>query len=337
MANPYIVGLIAGLASGLMSSLALTGSPAFKLLIYLAPLPSFIAGFGWRLNGSVAAAVSGTALILVLVGSKGALGFFLTIGLPTTILCYLAYLSRSDGPVNAVVVQPGDRNQPPHHATTEWFPVGHLMFWAAIIAGFLAIFVILSMGGTFEAYKSTVKTLFDENIVKQLEALSGQKISATEASTLSEIAVSILPGASALTWLALTLFNMWLGARITLAMGRLQRPWPHIPALEYPNTLSFSFVAAIILTFMAGLPLLFGIAFLSAFVFLYILLGFAVLHTLTEGNPYRALMLPFAYAIFIFTGQYGIMVMATLGLAEPLFRLRQRIKRPPPPTSGPPP
>ncbi len=332
MANPYIVGLIAGIASGFLSAFALTGAPAAKILIYLAPLPCFIAGFGWRLNASAAAMISGVLLLILMAGPKAGFGFFLTIALPTLVLTYLAYLSRTDTPPVTDSVQTAQpQSQPPTpDQVTEWYPVGHLAFWAAIMAGLLTIIVILSLGQDYDAYKASVKTLFDENILSQLEALSGQKIDPSEVSTLSEIAVNILPGASSLSWLALTIFNMWLGARLTLAMGRLQRPWPHIPALEYPNYLSFAFVLAIGLTFTSGIPLLIGIAFLAAFILLYILLGFAVLHTVTEGNPYRPFMLPFAYVIFIFIGQYGVMIMATLGLAEPLFRLRKRLTGPPP-------
>jgi hypothetical protein len=38
-------------------------------------------------------------------------------------------------------------------------------------------------------------------------------------------------------------------------------------------------------------------------------------------------MLPFAYAIFILTGQYGIMVMATLGLAEDYPQYKEILAR----------
>ena len=96
MTNPYIIGLLAGVVSGLLASFAVLGAPVAKFLVYLAPLPCFIAGYGWRLNGSIAAAVSGTFLLLALAGAQAGFGYLITIGLPTLILCYLTFLSRSE-------------------------------------------------------------------------------------------------------------------------------------------------------------------------------------------------------------------------------------------------
>ena len=327
MANPYLVGLLAGVLSGALSAFAVLGAPVAKFLIYLAPLPCFIAGFGWRLNASLTATLSGTFLLMALAGTQAGFGFFLSIGAPSLILTYLAHLSRDDAILSSDA--PG-HNPSAKQSAVEWYPVGNLLFWAAIMAGALSVFVIFSLGSDIESYRAAVKEIFEKTLLKQLEILSGQPISPSDASSIGEVVVAILPGASALSWLALTLFNMWLGARIALATGRLQRPWPHLPLINYPNNLSLVFIGAIILTMISGITQLIGIAFLSAFLLLFILLGFAVLHSITQGNPFRPLMLTFAYIVFIFIGQYGILVMATIGLAEPVFKIRQRLTRPPP-------
>ena len=333
--NPYIIGLIAGILSGILASFAISGASIFKFLVYLAPLPCFIAAFGWRLNASLTAAVTGTFLLFALAGPQSGFGFLLSIGVPSMILGYLAYLSREqtissgDGSAPEISRSTPDVN-PQSASASEWYPPGHLLFWAGIMAGILSIFVIFSLGSDFETYRTAVKSLFENTFVAQLETLSGKKLSATEISTLSEVAVSILPGTMVFTWLTLTIFNLWLGARLTLAMGRLERPWPLIPGLEYPYFMAMAFVASIVLSMMGGMIQLIGIAFVTAFLILFIILGFAVLHAVTLGNPYRSFMLPFAYIVFLFVGQYGVLIMATLGIAEPIFKIRQKYMPPPP-------
>lgn len=335
MTNPYIMGALAGLVAGILSLFAFSGASILKFLVYLAPLTCFMAGFGWRLNASLAAILAGTFFLFALGGPKPGFGFLLSIGLPTAILCYLAYLSREavlsegDGSAPQVVQQNEEANRQAS-AALEWYPTGHLLYWTAIMGAVLTSLVLLSFGLDFETYKTAVKELFQNNLVKQLETLSGREFSPTELSTLSEVAVSILPGMITLTWLTLTIFNLWLGARIVLAMGKLQRPWPFIPALEYPNAMPLTFVAAIILSIMGGMLQLFGIALVTALLLLYVILGFAVLHTITMGNPYRPFMLTFAYMVFVFIGQYGVLIMATLGIAEPLFKLRKKFAGGPP-------
>jgi len=334
IANPYIIGLLAGLLSGGLSSFAIYGASVAKFLVYLAPLPCFIAGFGWRLNASLAATLAGTFFLAALSGPSAGFGFLLSIGIPTLILTHLAYLSRDSAILSSDEAGNHEINDQTGGTELQWFPVGNLLFWAAVMAGLLAIAVIFSLGADIESYRATVKELFEKTFLKQLESLSGKEITPSDASSISEIAISILPGASALSWLTLTVFNMWLGARLTMAMGRFDRPWPKLAAFKYPNMISFCFVGAIILTMVPGIPQLIGIAFTTAFVFLYILLGFAVLHSITEGNPFRPYMLILAYVVFIFTGQWGIMIMVTLGLAEPLLKIRARMKNPPPSGSG---
>jgi len=334
MANPYIIGLLAGLLSGGLSSFAIFGASAAKFLVYLAPLPCFIAGFGWRLNASLTATLAGTFFLAALSGPSAGFGFLLSIGIPTLILTHLAYLSRESAALSSDGALDREVDDQSPSAELQWYPVGNLLFWSAIMAGLLAIAVIFSLGADIDSYRATVKELFEKTFLKQLESLSGKEITPSDASSISEIAISILPGASALSWLTLTVLNMWLGARFTLAMGRFDRPWPNLPAIKYPNVTSLCFIGAIAMTMVTGIPALIGIAFTTAFVFLYVLLGFAVLHAITVGNPFRPYMLIIAYIVFIFTGQWGIMIMVTLGLAEPLLNLRSRLKQPPPPGSG---
>ena len=61
MNTNLFIGIGAGLASALLFLSVTTGNPAAVMLFYAAPLPLFIAGFGWGLFPTLVAAASNHA------------------------------------------------------------------------------------------------------------------------------------------------------------------------------------------------------------------------------------------------------------------------------------
>ena len=61
----------------------------------------------------------------------------------------------------------------------------------------------------------------------------------------------------------------------------------------------------------------------AALLFAYVLQGLAVIHVYSQGVPFRALLLAVVYLGILFLGWLAI-VVAILGLGEPLFGLRAR-------------
>ena len=104
------------------------------------------------------------------------------------------------------------------------------------------------------------------------------------------VALALLPAAPAISTMGSLLFNMWLAGRITLASGRLQRPWPDLAAIVYPPATPLLLAVATGAGFLAGMPGLIASGFAGPLFLAYVLLGLAVVHYVTRGRSWR----PFA-------------------------------------------
>src|SRR5215475_1984565 len=123
MVQILLIGLGAGVASALLYVSVLSGAMLAVLLFYLAPLPILIAAIGWSHWAGLIAAVVASAGLAAVFGWLFFIAFMIGIGLPAWWLGYLALLSRP-------TTIPGG---------LEWYPVGHLVFWTAIIGAAIII------------------------------------------------------------------------------------------------------------------------------------------------------------------------------------------------------
>ena len=89
---------------------------------------------------------------------------------------------------------------------------------------------------------------------------------------------------------------------------------------------------AVAATFMPGLAGLIASLFAATLTLAFAVLGFAVIHAVTRGVKGRAGILTAAYGVVAITG-WPVLIMALIGLAETLFRIRARAGRSGPPTS----
>ena len=83
------------------------------------------------------------------------------------------------------------------------------------------------------------------------------------------------------------------------------------------------FAGALAASFLPGLPGLLATGLAGALLFAYVLQGLAVIHVYSRGMPMRVLLLATVYLGILLLGWVAILV-AILGLAEPLLGLRQR-------------
>jgi hypothetical protein len=136
---------------------------------------------------------------------------------------------------------------------------------------------------------------------------------------------ALAPAASVLATITLSL-NLWLAARVVKFSGRLQRPWPHLPALAFPRSTAVVFVVVVALTFAGGIVSVLATVASAALIVAYGMLGFAVLHSLTRGSKGRGLMLGATYgAVIVFF--WPILALCMLGLADTAIDLRGRAAR----------
>ena len=145
MVHIFLIGLAAGAASAVLFASVASGSLISILLFYLAPLPILIAAVGWsQVAGLVAALIAASALAVVF-GALFFIAFLIGVGLPAWWLGYLALLAR-----------PGSA---PGAEGLEWYPVGGLVVWAAILGAFLVTIVILTFGFDAETFRTGEGTL----------------------------------------------------------------------------------------------------------------------------------------------------------------------------------
>jgi hypothetical protein len=278
----------------------------------LAPLPLALAGLGWGWTAAALAALIGTIVASATLGLATGLIFAIAIGAPLAVLCYLTLLSRQ-------VALPAGATQ---KVALEWYPVGRIVGWAAIMAGALGGLMVLILGYDTESYSQSIRTVLEHSALKDLDQ-DGSLINDSTIGNLSAVLARALPAAFAIVWQSIALFNMWLAGVIVEASGRALRPWPKLDALELPNSIFLAFTASLIASFLPGIAGLIATAFAGSFLFAYVLQGLAVLHVFTRGMPFRAVLLAAIYLGMLLLGWVAVAV-AILGLSEPMLRLRER-------------
>jgi len=144
MMQVALIGVSAGAATALLFASVASGSMLSVPLFYLAPLPILIAAMGWSHWAALIAAVVASASLAAVFGGFFFIAFMLAIGLPAWWLGYLALLAR-----------------PATHPTPdglEWYPVGHLVFWAAIIGAAIVIAGMLTLGTDLENFRNSLRS-----------------------------------------------------------------------------------------------------------------------------------------------------------------------------------
>jgi Predicted membrane protein (DUF2232) len=313
-----IIGAGSGLVSAALFASAATATSLAGILFYLAPLPLCLAGLGWGGMAALLSALTGTVVVAASLGAATAAVFALSIAAPTALLAHLALLSRPAATPNGQVV-----------GALEWYPPGRIVGWAALIAGLLAGILMLTIGYDQEAYRDTIRQILEHSTLKELDR-NGTVFTEEAIASLSSVLARALPAAFAVIWLTITLFNLWIAALIVDASGRALRPWPDLRGFELPNALVPIFAGALAASFLPGQPGLLATGLAGALLFAYVLQGLAVIHLYSRGLPFRVVLLTAVYLGILLLGWVAL-VVAILGLAEPLLGLRQRGQ---PPTSG---
>ncbi|MCG8559290.1 MAG: YybS family protein [Hyphomicrobiales bacterium] len=326
MASPLLIGLGAGLVAAVLFASAATGSVLALALFYLAPLPGFLAGLGWGSASALTASLSGAAVATAALGAKAGTVFLLTLGLPITVLCYLALLSRGTGPAAA-----GDTGT--GQGQIEWYPAGRIVAWATLMAGGLSGLSVPMVGLDAESYRAAIQEILDKTILDQLGANAPQGLDKEALTPLINLLVRALPAATAILGLGVMLFNLWAAGRIVDVSGRALRPWPDLSTMTYPNSFALFFVVSLLLTFSPGLLGIIATGFTGAFLLAYVLLGLVVLHKITLASSLRPFLLFILYFGILFFGWIAL-VVAIVGIGEPVFKLRERIQNKPQPPSG---
>jgi hypothetical protein len=317
-----IIGISAGVAAALLFASVTSGIWLSIPLFYLAPLPIMIAGLGWSHWAALIASLTGALTLGAVFGVVFLFAFLAGAGVPAWWLGYLAMLAR---PVTAN----GPDGQ--QAAALEWYPPGRLVIWAALLATLVVIVAIPNFGTDGESFRAGLRGALNALLQAEIAPPAGAPSGIPRADRLIEFLVSAIPLAAAVLATITNIFNLWLAARIVKFSGRLARPWPQLSDLRFPRLLTAALALAVAFSFVDGLlGVVAGIAS-AALLLAYGILGFAVLHSITQGLRIRPFLLGLAYAAVFLIG-WPILAVCLLGLIDAAFDLRGRVAR----KSGPP-
>jgi hypothetical protein len=320
-----LIGLGAGTASALLFISTVRGTAWALVLANLAQLPIMIAAIGWTHHAAIAAVLLASAGLALILGGTVALIFLITIGLPAWWIGYLALLGR---PVPDAV--------PP---SIEWYPLGRIVVWAAIVAAAVALASMLRHGLDTEAIQAGQRL----ELERALRFFAGLPADAPlrspgqrDLDRLLDLLARIAPPMKAIGLTLMTLLNLWLAALIARISGRLKRPWPAIAQIGFPPYAPAVFALAVAGTFLPDLLGLASSILTASLLLAYALLGFAVMHAITTGIGGRTFMLTGLYLTVVLFG-WPIVLMSLVGLIESILGLRARhaARRPPPLPPGP--
>jgi hypothetical protein len=295
MLQIVLVGLGAGAAAALLFASVVSGSIAAIFLFYLAPLPILIAAVGWSHIAGLVAAASATAAVSLLSGT-----FFIAVPVIAFGAWWLGYLALLARPA----VNGGG-------GALQWYPVGRLVLWAAVIGTLVVAAAVPNFGTDQETLQSGLR--------KTYERLLNDK-------ALIDMLVVAVPPAAAVFSTITNLVNLWLAARVVSISGRLTRPWPELAALSLPVSTAGLLTAAIAGSFLPDLLGILSGAFAASLLMAFAIVGLAVLHTITRGMGSRGVVLAGVYATTLIL-TWPLLAISILGLAETLLNIRGRVAR----------
>lgn len=306
-----LIGMAGGLAAALLFASLVSGSLLSVLLFYLAPLPVMIAGLGWSHLAALFAALVAAAGLAAAFGWLLFAAFLVALGLPAWWLSYLALLARP---------APGDGS------SLDWYPVGRLVMWAALLGALGIVLAIPTFGTDAESFQAGLRHAFDRLLHAETDTPKDSPLvlpGVSDPGRFLNFLVNVTPPAAAVVSMATNLANLWLAGRIVKLSGRLKRPWPDLGATVMPH-----YAAVLLGAAMAGMLAgdLLGIAagvLTATLLSAYALVGLAVVHATTRGLNGRGFVLAGIYAAVAVFG-WPVLLLSALGLADLAVDFRQR-------------
>ncbi|HYC16888.1 MAG TPA: DUF2232 domain-containing protein [Pseudolabrys sp.] len=316
MMNNAFVAIGAGLAAALLFASVISGTLLSIPLFYLAPLPIMITGLGWGHWVALAAALTGASTLGIVFGVVFLFAFLAGAGFPGWFLGYLAMLARATS----------DNS---HQQTLEWYPTGRLVVWAAILAALVVIVAIPNLGTDGESFRAGLH----DALVRMLRLPNGASIDTplalpggADPERFINFLVAIIPATAAVLATLTNLANLWLAGRVVEFSGRLARPWPQLSAMHFPPLLAIVLAIAIALSFGGGLIGIIARVVSASLLMAYGVLGFAVLHAITQGMNARAFLLTGTYLAVLLIG-WVVLALCILGVLDSAIDIRGRVAR----------
>jgi hypothetical protein len=316
--NQILFAIGAGLIAAVVFASATSGPMLVRIILFfLTPLSLYLVGLGVTPSAGIVAAATATLAILFLTNPVAALIFAVSAGAPAAYTTRLALLGRQEN---------GD--------AVEWYPTGRILLVAALFAGLFAALAMTLMGSDMEALTKAMRGLVDSFVKSEMSQVpGGQPLTDQQVDEITARIIGLMPMTLAALSLITTLLNLWLAGRITLASGRLVRPWPDLGKLALPSAATFILLASMLIAFAKGIPGLVAGGFGGAMLLAFAVVGLSVAHDLTRETAWRGFLLTALYAAVAFLTPAAVLILAVTGIADTIFKYRDaRASR----TSGPP-
>lgn len=295
---PLLIGLLAGIATALLSMSAGTPSSMSFFLLSSATLPVLIAGLGWG-DLSAIAAVAVAALVISLATSPLVAVMFLATSLgPAAWISHLGNLARPAEEIGGTA------------GTLAWYPLSGIVLHlcALVTLGLIVLGVIVGYGTDIvgEVVDSFVKVIEQQN--------PSYHPNAAAVAEMKVFFAHALPAVQGAVWVIILFTCFYVASALVRISGRSKRPRDDVPAaLRMPRAALAIFVAGLLLAFLGGVAAFVGSAICGAFAAGFMLSGFAVVHHRTRGKSWRFAALWLGYvAVILFTVPLVLFLFAGL-------------------------
>jgi hypothetical protein len=311
-----LIGVGAGAAAALLFASVTSGALLSVFLFYLAPLPIMIAALGWTHWAGLTAAIVATIALAAIFGTMFAVAFLAGVSLPAWWLSYLTLLAR-----------PGVSTDGASAPALEWYPPGRVVIWAAAVGAAAVIVSILTFGWDAESFRKSFGDMLAQLMRTDQAATPSQLPGGLTAQQIVDFMVVALPPTAAVTLTLTKVFNLWLAGRIVRFSGRLPRPWPELSQITLPPTTAYVFIVAFALSLTGGFFGILAGVVSASLAMAYTVLGFAVLHAVTQGLNGRPFILGSLYASVVLLQGWPMLGVCLVGLIETFLGLRARVVR----------
>lgn len=302
MVRDIFIAVGAGILSALAALAFIGRVPGAVFLVYVAPLPLFLAGLGLGHRAGVIAASVGTLAAFAMVSMTGALMFAMIHALPAALLSWLALLQR-----------PGPAGQ------AYWYPTGWLVSWLAVIAGAALMTLALFWWGDDGGLAAAIRNHLNGGLATLVP-----QIPPDQRARLVQGLTALFPGWVGVSWITMVVANAALAEAILTRAGRALRPKPAYRDLVLPEWLSWLIVGAAALALIGPGDLGYIGRNLAVVLALpYFFLGLATVHTLAARVQFKRPLLVGLYVI-LFLSAWALLVVAAVGVAEHWVGLRGR-------------
>ncbi len=304
MPRNLIIAILAGIVSGALFVAPMYESVFGMLFINFTHLPLFLAGLGLGTVAVSVAALTGTVVVGAAQGLGPLMSFLIAIALPTALAVRQALLWRNadDG-------------------SAAWYPPGRLLTLLVCYGAGAFTLIYMVMGNSGSGMIETMRVMLGEMFTIMVPDMPND-----ERLMAADLWAPYIPAALVVSWLITLTVNGALAQGLLKRAGRNVRPSLELSRTELPLTLTFALLASGALWyFTVGVLEFFGQTLTIIIALAYLFVGLTVVHQLSRNWPMRGLVLTLFYLMLLFfLGWPGLVLVAVVGLADQLFRLRPR-------------